>query len=707
MAANKKKLNTAQEVQEATADNAAMIEAAAQIAGKPAAEITPLEAREILEKDAETNPLFQEIGSSERNPADPERAKRAMQAAADAIRAEDAREVQEARGKTALKEYLQQRFTPEQIEQAQQEEAAQRELERKLLSTEATRDATARSTAEAEILERMGELVSNTGKDSDRINYAMNAALEKQQRINAAFEPQMQIHETLQQAAQQMNQAVLDGLQPSINTAQEQMQAILDGALQALDVARGIANSEGFQTLLLSLQELQAWTQAHQKEIAAAAKAEKELIALEPFLKAELEARAAKDPAFKNISLDDLFEDMDDTGEPCSELWKEILKAARGRKARIDSKKATDKKASAAQKAGTSTEIKRLLVPTDPQFQNAFITSVSANIGLFRRVSDDGKRQLALDVNIPFLRAIAQRIADTFRITGNFAGETKIYIPDFVRELGLDINHRAKEAAQKAAEKGVEEKRADEEKPISRAESRQIFINNLIIDIDNIWGVLPGEPTEYKLASVHSYNPETEELSIVSPYLQRLVQRQEDKMQKQIEAKKHYVKKDRSELLHPDVANERNQAAVEMATRFLIGIHQRGTTPDAKQWQNKKIQFKDNKLITYRISCAGLLEDCPQIREKLKKQKTKSAQTQTLQRTFQAMYRILKKKTDLYSYYKDLEINELLPTMVTLKTEIKATHHGKNPDYTPPFTPIDIVYETAQEPTQEAQDDTQ
>lgn len=70
-----------QEAQKDTAADAGMIKAAAQITGKPAAEITAQEAQEVL---------FSEIGSSERPPADKEKA---MQAAADAIHAQEAQEM--------------------------------------------------------------------------------------------------------------------------------------------------------------------------------------------------------------------------------------------------------------------------------------------------------------------------------------------------------------------------------------------------------------------------------------------------------------------------------------------------------------------------------------------------------------------------------------------------------------------------------------
>ena len=90
----------------------------------------------------------------------------------------------------------------------------------------------------------------------------------------------------------------------------------------------------------------------------------------------------------------------------------------------------------------------------------------------------------------------------------------------------------------------------------------------------------------------------------------------------------------------------------------------------------------------YKITCKRLIQECPLIREKLKEKATASLKTQTLKRTFAAMYRILKKKTDLFTYYADVTLTEAIPTSKTLDTEIIITHHGRNPKYNKPFLPL-------------------
>ena len=330
------------------------------------------------------------------------------------------------------------------------------------------------------------------------------------------------------------------------------------------------------------------------------------------------------------------------------------------------------KKKTVAETQGAITTIaERLFVPSDPEYQDAFITKIgNSSIGLFKRDAEGGKKQLALDINTTFLQALAKAIFIDF-INGK-QGETNIYFPSLAKELGYDLN--------------AKKKKGEENSP-SRAESRENFINSLIIELDNIWGKLPKDTTEYKLISVHAYNPETEVLYFVSPYLQRLIVALIGKEAAKIESGKHYYLWN-CDLLHAAAANERNPAAVEMATRLLVGVQQRGLTPDSELKQNRGKSFADPKAVTFSITCKRIIQDCPQIRERLKAQPNASQKTQTLKRTFTAMYKILKKKTDLFSYYTDVSIAETIPTSRTLDTEIIIIHHGSNPQYSKPILPL-------------------
>lgn len=339
------------------------------------------------------------------------------------------------------------------------------------------------------------------------------------------------------------------------------------------------------------------------------------------------------------------------------------------------------KKTEAENNGAITTLAKRLFLPSDPEYQDAFITKIgNSSIGLFKRDAEKGKKELALNIDMPFVMALAKAIFidaltkdidSPLDIAEGKQGETGIYIPTIAKELGHSLSEKKKDG--------------DQNSP-SRAKSRENFINSLIIELDNIWGKLPNDTTEYRLISVHAYNPETEILYFVSPYLQKLISALIGKEAEKIESGYHYYHW-QCDLLHATVANERNTAAVEMAARILVGLQQRGLKPEPKLKQNKGKTFTDETEIIYKITCKRLIHECSQIREKLKEQATASIKTQTLKRTFSAMYRILKKKTDLFTYYADVTLTEAIPTSKTLDTEIIITHHGRNPKYNKPFLP--------------------
>jgi len=348
-----------------------------------------------------------------------------------------------------------------------------------------------------------------------------------------------------------------------------------------------------------------------------------------------------------------------------------------------------------AEEIGAITTIgERLFLPTDKEYQNAFMTSTRANIGFFRK-NTAGERQLATDLISPaFMQALAKTVWQDL-IKGK-QGDTSVYFPAFARELGLDLNRKTNDEPENTGAQEVQDL------TISRADAREMFINRMLSEWDNIWGVLPRRGRkEYKLMAMHTYDPDTEIFTFQSPYLQQLLNDLKEKEDTKLTGGDRYYYW-QSDLLHASAANERNRAALEMATRILQGVQRRGTeVPDSKLPQNKGKVFADPKEISWDITCGGLIQDCVQIRERLRKQPTASRKTQELKRTFSAMYRILREKTDLFKYYRDLTITEVIPTAKSLDARIIISHHGSNTDYQRPFIPIqDIPTEENNRPEQ-------
>lgn len=309
----------------------------------------------------------------------------------------------------------------------------------------------------------------------------------------------------------------------------------------------------------------------------------------------------------------------------------------------------------------------RLLLLSNVKYQNALIEKTGrGKTGIFSINADGSTGPLPPDLNQPLLYMLLKSCYLSI-LSGAPNGLVSISYPDILKELGLDVRKRGKTSEEK-----------------SKA-AREREINTLVSQINQIYGIIPGTTEKVQLLNVPRYNTDTEILTFQSPYMETLLKLNMRDEKRAIESGKRYHEW-KCELMHATVANERNKSAVEMAQRILVGVQQRGTTkPDCKLKQYRNSKTTDKTLFTWHINAAALVNDCPQIKRQLDAQKSNSARTTVLSRAFKAMYRILKKKSDLYSYYNDATISEIIPTYSTLtQTEIKITHHGRNPKYKRP-----------------------
>lgn len=335
----------------------------------------------------------------------------------------------------------------------------------------------------------------------------------------------------------------------------------------------------------------------------------------------------------------------------------------------------------------------RLLVPSDREFQDAFVSRVNSEIGIFVidtltniQLRNNGLELSFLDNGITdildanektgarplqnadtgFLRAMAKGAYIT-RVRSD-SMTTSFYLPAFCDELAIQGGTRTKGA--------------------DRAEARKKEVLARIESMGNVWGKLPNSTQWWKVFSLIGYDPATEIVTVAMPYFNQLLAAIERKQQRQLEAgKKYYL--GYCDLLHSSAANERNQAAVELAARVLIGVQQRGGLPDKKLKQNQHKPIKSDDLCTWKISCAGLIADCPQMQEKLDAQSTTDGKNKAMQRAFATMYKVLREKSDLFSYYNGVTITEVIPTSKTRHAEIIIKHHGLNPNYHKPAVIID------------------
>jgi hypothetical protein len=63
------------------------------------------------------------------------------------------------------------------------------------------------------------------------------------------------------------------------------------------------------------------------------------------------------------------------------------------------------------------------------------------------------------------------------------------------------------------------------------------------------------------------------------------------------------------------------------------------------------------------------------------KNKTARDKNQILERAFSRAYVLLKTKTDVYKYFQNLNITEVIPTISTVDQVIEISHDGLNEAY--------------------------
>ncbi len=295
-----------------------------------------------------------------------------------------------------------------------------------------------------------------------------------------------------------------------------------------------------------------------------------------------------------------------------------------------------------------------------------------------------------------------------FAVLATYSQETQenntvlIYVPKLLEALRIDPRKYSKKRSGDQA---------------SMAALRQKKMLELLLPFDR-WVGRFSDGSYYRFMTIESYNPEDETMRIISPYLFEIVRRND---------KQRYTK-----LARPEIANERNQAAVEIAMYLLQKLQTRGTTtPDAKTYKSKAKPKKKTvsrtdpdgtktvvieeypeapqealaisedvpAVFTFEKSYQGILRECPQLRHELekieqaaaaKKKSPKQAYNAKLKQTFSAAFRILMEKTDAPLYYKNLHFTNviqntgeyILPTKTTLsRLYVGLEHNGRNRAY--------------------------
>lgn len=307
--------------------------------------------------------------------------------------------------------------------------------------------------------------------------------------------------------------------------------------------------------------------------------------------------------------------------------------------------------------------------------------------------------ELLISAFFSAIKAAIQNGKDQLDISGRYIS---VYLPKFCRELGVRLNSLDNETAKQMNIKIYQED-DNAEKQVEVVDTRKNDNDfwTRLNEIKSYIGVLKSNGY-IQFMNIVGFNAKTQILYLDFPYLNMLntfIKEDEDRTVtfKKDKTKVLYEKSYTNELLHSTVVSARNKAGAAIAKLLIDGVLQRGGTLDAKLPQNQKKKYSKAKAdcITYRVSCYELVNNIPAFKYRLENIKSPSTknrsaaeksildqQNKALKNAFTAAYKILRDQSDLYKYFVDVEIDEVIPTMRQLKNvEIEIRHKGKNPKY--------------------------
>lgn len=343
---------------------------------------------------------------------------------------------------------------------------------------------------------------------------------------------------------------------------------------------------------------------------------------------------------------------------------------------------------------------------------------------------DDKSLESVEDVHAAFLMAIAAMVETSSDWEDEHKKTLTFYIPKVLSELGIDPRPFSKERT----------RTPDGDAP-NMADLRFKAAIELITPFELHVGRMPNKQL-YRLLAFDSYDPNSETMTIATPYLFSV---------------KRYKERLKGPQLHKylrgSVANESNHAAVELANRIIVGVARRGTSANkadqprrkpapekytgesfvsaADYYESKEdrrlareharaalkraIDLADDKgrdralkkladfeadvtredyefahpLVVYKPYYNTLLADCPMLANELAAIEADrsnphrwQAYNAKLKNTFEVAFRIIAEKSELPAHYRDFQ----LPTttkVVTVRRKGKATKERREVYVTP------------------------
>ena len=171
----------------------------------------------------------------------------------------------------------------------------------------------------------------------------------------------------------------------------------------------------------------------------------------------------------------------------------------------------------------------------------------------------------------------------------------------------------------------------------------------------------------YKVLEFVDHDETLNCLTFSSPYIMRLLQSLGSRVDNKTREKGASKKKPaHCFLIHSEIYKERNKAAIEIVVRLVTLLQQRGTAL---------------KTTTCNIRFSTIIKDIPLLDGMIENQNRAADKNIIIRRAFSKAFELMKNKTDLYCYYRDLVIPTDIPTTSKLNDLLIVTHKGINLDF--------------------------
>ena len=261
-----------------------------------------------------------------------------------------------------------------------------------------------------------------------------------------------------------------------------------------------------------------------------------------------------------------------------------------------------------------------------------------------------------------------------------------IHTPTLAKELNehfitnldeYDENGVLKEEAEQHRKEAAEKEKAAHQDGEKATYTPPNFMD-LLTDLNYWVGVINNMPTQ--IISINQVDYKSNTIRVDSPYIYDVIRANDEK--RKLDAEKKEVKvinPGYDYLLHSSIATEKDKIAVDLAITIINKILQRGSKNYNADEENAEAD-SENKTITLKVKFRDLIDETPALKMAYNGASSKY-KYDILSRKFKLAFKILKNKTDIFSYYKELKIPNTPPTTRTLDNYLVITHQGVNRDY--------------------------